>query len=151
MLASVFPSLTRIDVTLQPREVNGQPGAIFRDRDNQVLAALTLDILDGQIQMIRSASTPTSSGISVRSQTPARSPARRTRPALPAAWPGSDWFRPMELLRTDRLLLRHWDDCDLAAFFDLYSRDDVVRWLGAHPRRPLATTDEAEGAPASLA
>ncbi len=49
----------------------------------------------------------------------------------------------MELLRTDRLLLRHWDDCDLAAFFDLYSRDDVVRWLGAHPRRPLATTDEA--------
>ena len=58
VLASVFPSLTRIDVTLQPREVNGQPGAIFRDRDNQVLAALTLDILDGQIQMIRSVSNP---------------------------------------------------------------------------------------------
>jgi RimJ/RimL family protein N-acetyltransferase len=50
----------------------------------------------------------------------------------------------MELLRTDRLLLRHWDEPDLAAFFDLYSRDDVVRWLGAHPRRPLATAAEAQ-------
>ncbi|HET7012528.1 MAG TPA: GNAT family N-acetyltransferase [Streptosporangiaceae bacterium] len=50
----------------------------------------------------------------------------------------------MELLRTDRLLLRHWEDADLAAFYDLYSRDDVVRWLGPHPRRPLATLAEAQ-------
>src|SRR5580704_17443142 len=49
----------------------------------------------------------------------------------------------MELLRTDRLLLRHWEEPDLAAFFDLYSREDVVRWLGAHPRQPLATAAEA--------
>jgi RimJ/RimL family protein N-acetyltransferase len=49
----------------------------------------------------------------------------------------------MELLRTDRLLLRHWDEPDLAAFFDLYSREDVARWLGAHPRRPLATAADA--------
>jgi RimJ/RimL family protein N-acetyltransferase len=50
----------------------------------------------------------------------------------------------MELLRTDRLLLRHWDESDLAAFFDLYAREDVARWLGAHPRRPLATPAEAQ-------
>jgi RimJ/RimL family protein N-acetyltransferase len=50
----------------------------------------------------------------------------------------------MELLRTDRLLLRLWDESDLAAFFDLYSREDVARWLGAHPRRPLATLAEAQ-------
>ena len=50
----------------------------------------------------------------------------------------------MELLRTERLLLRHWDEADLAAFFDLYSREDVARWLGAHPRRPLATMAEAQ-------
>jgi RimJ/RimL family protein N-acetyltransferase len=50
----------------------------------------------------------------------------------------------MELLRTDRLLLRHWDAADLAAFLDLYSREDVVRWLGPHPRRPLATAAEAQ-------
>jgi RimJ/RimL family protein N-acetyltransferase len=47
------------------------------------------------------------------------------------------------LLRTKRLLLRHWEEPDLAAFFDLYSREDVTRWLGAPPRRPLATRDEA--------
>jgi len=50
----------------------------------------------------------------------------------------------MELLRTNRLLLRHWEDSDVAAFFDLYSRDEVARWIGAHPRRPLATVAEAQ-------
>jgi RimJ/RimL family protein N-acetyltransferase len=49
----------------------------------------------------------------------------------------------VELLRTPRLLLRRWEDADLTAFVDLYSRDDVTRWLGAHPRRALATVDEA--------
>jgi RNA polymerase sigma-70 factor, ECF subfamily len=43
---------------LEPREVNGQPGAIFRDRDNKVLFTWTLDVLDGQIQAIRSVSNP---------------------------------------------------------------------------------------------
>ena len=58
VLASIFPGLVRIDVTLEPRQVNGQPGAIFRDRDNKVLFTLTLDVLDGQIQAIRSVSNP---------------------------------------------------------------------------------------------
>jgi RNA polymerase sigma-70 factor, ECF subfamily len=58
VLASVFPWLVRIDVTLEPHEVNGQPGAIFRDRENKVLFTLTLDVLDGQIQAIRSVSNP---------------------------------------------------------------------------------------------
>jgi len=49
----------------------------------------------------------------------------------------------MELLRTDRLLLRRWDESDLAAFFALYSREEVARWLGAHPRRPVATAAQA--------
>src|SRR5690242_14541819 len=49
----------------------------------------------------------------------------------------------MELTRTPRLLLRHWEEPDLPAFFDLYSRDDVMRWLGPHPRRALVTMDEA--------
>jgi RNA polymerase sigma-70 factor, ECF subfamily len=58
VLASIFPWLVQIDVTLQPHEVNGQPGAIFRDRDNKVLFTVTLDVLDGQIQTIRSVSNP---------------------------------------------------------------------------------------------
>jgi RimJ/RimL family protein N-acetyltransferase len=41
----------------------------------------------------------------------------------------------MELTRTGRLLLRHWEEDDLPAFFDLYSRDEVMRWLGPQPRR----------------
>jgi RNA polymerase sigma-70 factor (ECF subfamily) len=58
VLVSVFPWLVRIDVTMEPHEVNAQPGAIFRDRDNKVLFTVTLDVLDGQIQMIRSVSNP---------------------------------------------------------------------------------------------
>ena len=49
----------------------------------------------------------------------------------------------MELARTERLVLRRWEDADLDAFFDLYSRADVMRWLGPQPRRALATRDEA--------
>ena len=58
VLASVFPWLVRIDVTLEPREMNGQPGAILRDQDGKVLTTLTLDILDGHVQTIRSVSNP---------------------------------------------------------------------------------------------
>ena len=58
VLASIFPRLVRIDVTMEPHEVNGQLGAIFRDRDNKVLSTVTLDVLDGQIQTIRSVSNP---------------------------------------------------------------------------------------------
>jgi RNA polymerase sigma-70 factor, ECF subfamily len=58
MLASMLPWLVRIDVTVEPRHVNGQPGALFRDRDNKVLFAVTVDVLDGRIQTIRSVSNP---------------------------------------------------------------------------------------------
>lgn len=49
----------------------------------------------------------------------------------------------VELLRTKRLLLRHWEESDLPAFFDVYSRENVMRWLGPHPRHAMATPDEA--------
>ena len=58
VLASFFPLLVRTGVTLEPREVNGQPGAILRDQDGRVLTTLTLDILGGQVQTIRSVSNP---------------------------------------------------------------------------------------------
>ncbi|WP_371657495.1 RNA polymerase sigma-70 factor [Streptomyces sp. NBC_00280] len=58
LLASVFPLMARIDVTFDPHEVNGQPGAVFRDRDGKVLHILALDVLDGQIQTIRSVINP---------------------------------------------------------------------------------------------
>jgi RNA polymerase sigma-70 factor, ECF subfamily len=58
VLASTFLWLVRIGVELEPHEVNGQPGAIFRDRDGKVLNTLTLDVLDGRIQTIRSVQNP---------------------------------------------------------------------------------------------
>ena len=58
VLASIFPWLVQIEVTVEPREVNGQPGAIFRDRDGKILTAMALDVLHGQIQMIRSVQNP---------------------------------------------------------------------------------------------
>ncbi|MGW2893018.1 RNA polymerase sigma-70 factor [Streptomyces griseoruber] len=58
LLASVFPRMARLDVTFEPHEVNGQPGAIFRDRDGKVLHTLALEVLDGQIQTIRSVINP---------------------------------------------------------------------------------------------
>jgi RNA polymerase sigma-70 factor (ECF subfamily) len=53
LLAAVFPDLVRIGLSTEPHEINGQPGAIFRDRDGRVLQTLVLDVLDGQIQTIR--------------------------------------------------------------------------------------------------
>jgi RNA polymerase sigma-70 factor (ECF subfamily) len=58
LLASMLPPFISIGGTLEPREVNGQPGAIFRDRDGKVLNAWTLDVLDGRIQTIRSVINP---------------------------------------------------------------------------------------------
>ncbi|RAG82752.1 RNA polymerase subunit sigma-24 [Streptacidiphilus pinicola] len=53
LLASVFPALARIGLTVEPHEINGQPGAILRDADAKVVQTLALDVLDGQIQSIR--------------------------------------------------------------------------------------------------
>ena len=58
VLGTVFPWLIRIDVSFEPHEVNGQPGALFRDRDGKVLHTLALDVLDGQIQTIRAVINP---------------------------------------------------------------------------------------------
>jgi RNA polymerase sigma-70 factor (ECF subfamily) len=38
--------------------VNGQPGAVFRDRDGKVVSTFALDILDVQVQSIRSVINP---------------------------------------------------------------------------------------------
>ncbi|MET7847415.1 RNA polymerase sigma-70 factor [Streptomyces avermitilis] len=58
MLAALFPPFFRIGGVVEPHQVNGQPGAIFRDRDGKVLNTWSLDILDGRIQAIRTVSNP---------------------------------------------------------------------------------------------
>ncbi len=58
VLASILPWLVQVGAVVEPHEVNGQPGAIFRDRDNKVLTTWTLDVLDGRIQTIRTVQNP---------------------------------------------------------------------------------------------
>ena len=58
VLAALIPPFAQIGGVVEPHEVNGQPGAIFRDRDGRVINTWTLDILDGQIQTIRTVINP---------------------------------------------------------------------------------------------
>jgi RNA polymerase sigma-70 factor, ECF subfamily len=58
VLAAIFPVLARIDARVEPRQVNGQPGAVLRDRGGNVVSTLTLDVLGGRIQTIHSVVNP---------------------------------------------------------------------------------------------
>jgi RNA polymerase sigma-70 factor, ECF subfamily len=58
VLGAIFRPFVRIGGVVEPHEVNGQPGAIFRDRDGKVINTWALDILDGRIQTIRSVLNP---------------------------------------------------------------------------------------------
>jgi RNA polymerase sigma-70 factor, ECF subfamily len=58
LLIAIIPSFVRLDGVVEPHEVNGQPGAVFRDRDGKVVNTWTLDISDRRIQTIRSVQNP---------------------------------------------------------------------------------------------
>jgi RimJ/RimL family protein N-acetyltransferase len=45
----------------------------------------------------------------------------------------------MEHFRTSRLIARDWTQEDAEPAFDIYGRDEVARWLGAQPRRPVSS------------
>jgi RimJ/RimL family protein N-acetyltransferase len=53
----------------------------------------------------------------------------------------------VETLRTERLVLRAWQEADAAAILAIYAHDDVWPWLGAHPA-PLPDLDAARARPA---
>lgn len=58
LLGSTMPWFFRIGGQVELHEVNGQPGALFRDRDGRVLNTWTLDIVEGRIQTIRTVLNP---------------------------------------------------------------------------------------------
>ncbi|MFE0878686.1 RNA polymerase sigma-70 factor [Streptomyces smyrnaeus] len=58
LLASVLQLMARVEVTFEPQEINGRPGAVFHDRDGKVLHILVLEVLGGRIQTIRSVINP---------------------------------------------------------------------------------------------
>jgi len=58
VLVALGGAFVGIGGTVERHEVNGQPGAIFRDREGRVVNTWTLDVLDGQIQAIRAVLNP---------------------------------------------------------------------------------------------
>ena len=58
LLAAIAPPFMSIGGTVEQHQVNGQPGAIFRDRDGKVVNTWTLDVLEGRIQAIRAVINP---------------------------------------------------------------------------------------------
>jgi RNA polymerase sigma-70 factor (ECF subfamily) len=58
VLAAIHPLLAQINLNFETHNLNGQPGAIIRDREGRVLYTLTLDVIDGRIQTIRSVGNP---------------------------------------------------------------------------------------------
>ncbi|HEY7987761.1 MAG TPA: RNA polymerase sigma-70 factor [Lapillicoccus sp.] len=58
VLATAFPAMAAIEATVQQHDVNGQPGAVLRDSSDRVVGTMSLDVLDGRIQTIRSVANP---------------------------------------------------------------------------------------------
>jgi RNA polymerase sigma-70 factor, ECF subfamily len=58
VITSLVRPFLEIGGTVEPQLVNGQPGALFRDRDGKVLNTWSLDVVDGQIQTIRAVLNP---------------------------------------------------------------------------------------------
>ncbi|MFJ2771063.1 RNA polymerase sigma-70 factor [Streptomyces sp. NPDC087300] len=58
LLATVHPLMVRIGITCTPCLINGQPGAVFHDRDGNVLRTMALDVVDGQVRTVHSVINP---------------------------------------------------------------------------------------------
>jgi RNA polymerase sigma-70 factor (ECF subfamily) len=58
MFAGLGQRFAGSGLQVERHEVNGQPGAVFRDPSGRVINVLTLDVLDGRIQVIRSVINP---------------------------------------------------------------------------------------------
>jgi RNA polymerase sigma-70 factor (ECF subfamily) len=58
VLTVLVELFSRIGARLEPHEVNGRPGAIFRDRNGKVLNVWALEIADGQVRTIHAVTNP---------------------------------------------------------------------------------------------
>jgi RNA polymerase sigma-70 factor (TIGR02957 family) len=57
-LTAGLRALARFRITMRREEVNGQPGALFLDREGRLIAVTSLDIAAGQIQGVSSVVNP---------------------------------------------------------------------------------------------
>ncbi len=58
VLATLMPMFARIGAQVAVHPVNGQPGAIFRDRNGGLISIWAFDIADGVVQTIRTVNNP---------------------------------------------------------------------------------------------
>ena len=59
LIAGMRIAFTRVDgMTVRREEVNGQPGALFLDREGRLLGVIILDVAEGQIQGVSSIVNP---------------------------------------------------------------------------------------------
>lgn len=58
LLRHVSGSLRRAQLRIEPCSVNGQPGATVRDRHGSLLNVMSIDVVDGQVQTVRSIINP---------------------------------------------------------------------------------------------
>ncbi|WP_405503089.1 hypothetical protein OG501_36835 [Streptomyces niveus] len=69
-LAAFAPLVVRGGGVVEPRRLNGRPGAIFRDRDGLVLSTWVLDVLDGRIRTIHTVNNPDKAALREANQAP---------------------------------------------------------------------------------
>jgi RNA polymerase sigma-70 factor (ECF subfamily) len=58
VLAALASAFSTAGAGLEPHRLNGEPGAIFRDRDGRVINTWTIAVLEGRIQTIRTVINP---------------------------------------------------------------------------------------------
>jgi RNA polymerase sigma-70 factor (ECF subfamily) len=58
VLSALVAPFTSIGGVVEPHQINGRPGAIFRDRDGRVINIWALDIFGGQVQTIHTVINP---------------------------------------------------------------------------------------------
>jgi RNA polymerase sigma-70 factor (ECF subfamily) len=57
-MAGTFAQAVRLGASVQPTQLNGQPGLMFLDDDGRIGAVMSLEIADGVIQTIRGVTNP---------------------------------------------------------------------------------------------
>jgi RNA polymerase sigma-70 factor (ECF subfamily) len=50
--------MRELGIRLQPREINGQPGALVLDADGRITNVFVLDVAEGAVQTVRSVINP---------------------------------------------------------------------------------------------
>jgi RNA polymerase sigma-70 factor, ECF subfamily len=58
LFAGLGRQMAELGVSIQPQQVNGQPGAVVLDPDGRVVNVLSLEIVDGAVQTVRSVINP---------------------------------------------------------------------------------------------